>query len=170
MNEKHSSDPTNDQACFSAILTPHRSLKTKGFIILMALIILVSFIAGLGFFLIGAWPVVGFFGLDVLLVYLAFKMNYRNGRLYETVNLTENELVVTRVSPAGKSQSWRFNPYWVRLAVDRNSRQQTKLRLSSHGKHLIFGSFLTDEEKQEFAEALDFALRQNRDSSHIVVS
>ncbi len=136
----------------------------------MGLISLVSFIAGLGFYLIGAWPVIGFFGLDVFLVYLAFKLNYRNGRLYETVQLTENELVITRVSPAGKSQSWRFNPYWVRFVVDRHPRRQVKLRLSSHGKHLIFGNFLSDEEKQEFANALDLALRQNRDNAHIVTS
>lgn len=170
MTKNNLSDPLNEQTRFSAILTPHRSLKTRGFIILMGLIILVSFIAGLGFFLIGAWPVVGFFGLDVLLVYLAFKLNYRNGRLYETVQLTDNELVITRVSPAGKTQSWRFNPYWVRFVVDRNPRQPVKLRLSSHGNHLIFGSFLSDDEKQEFADALDVALTQNRNGVDIVTT
>ena len=170
MTKNNLSDPLNEQTCFSAILTPHRSLRTRGFIILMGLIILVSFIAGLGFFLIGAWPVVGFFGLDVLLVYLAFKLNYRNGRLYETIQLMDNELVITRVSPTGKTQSWRFNPYWVRFVVDRNPHQSVKLRLSSHGKHLIFGSFLSDDEKQEFADALDVALTQNRNGVDIVTT
>ena len=60
---------------FSAVLTPHRSLGAVGFVVLMSLLSALSFAAGIMFYLIGAWPVVGFLGLDVLLVYLAFRAN-----------------------------------------------------------------------------------------------
>src|SRR6188474_796931 len=101
---------------FAAVLTPHRSLSPKGFAVLMTLVCIVSFGTGLLFYLLGAWPVVGFMGLDVVLIYIAFKLNYRSARLYETVDLTNDMLTITRVDPSGRARSWSFNPYWVRLS------------------------------------------------------
>ena len=77
---------------FDAVLRPHRSLSRSGFLILMLALGGVSFIAGMAFLLLGAWPVFGFLGLDVLLVYVAFKLNYRSGRLTEAVRLTDEQL------------------------------------------------------------------------------
>ena len=85
--------------------------------VLMAAVCAVSFGTGLFFYLLGAWPVIGFMGLDVALIYVAFKLNFRALRLYETVDLTHDALTVTRVAPSGKAQSWSFNPYWVRLSL-----------------------------------------------------
>ena len=82
---------------FRAVLTAHRSLPRVGFKVLMAAVGGVSLVLGMGFLMLGAWPVFGFFGLDVLLVYLAFELNYRAGRLYETVELVPQVLTVTRV-------------------------------------------------------------------------
>lgn len=147
-----------DEPLFSALLTPHRSLPRTGFIILMTAICLVSFGTGLLFYMIGAWPVIGFMGLDVALIYIAFKLNYRSGRLYETVDLTPDALTVTRVSPSGKAQSWSFNPYWVRLSLEERVGRSSELSLASHGDRLVFGSFLSDPEREDFARALREAL------------
>lgn len=147
---------------FSAVLTPHRSLSPKGFVILMTAVGVVSFTAGFAFVLMGAWPVVGFFGLDVLLIYVAFRLNYRSGRLYETVDLTKDALTIRRVRPSGRVESWSFNPYWVRLTVARRPGQTAQLALSSHGDTLVFGVFLTDGEKEDFADALQSALLECR--------
>ncbi|MGA8397610.1 MAG: DUF2244 domain-containing protein, partial [Pseudolabrys sp.] len=73
---------------FSATLTPHRSLNRVGFLILMLLFGSVSFITGILFLVVGAWPVLGFFGLDVLLLYWAFRLNYRHAKAYEQVIVT----------------------------------------------------------------------------------
>ena len=143
---------------FSALLTPHRSLPRAGFIVLMTAICLVSFGTGLMFYLIGAWPVIGFMGLDVALIYIAFKLNYRSGRLYETVDLTPETLTVTRVQPSGKAQSWSFNPYWVRLSLEERIGRSSELSLASHGDRLVFASFLSDSEREDFAAALRAAL------------
>jgi uncharacterized membrane protein len=147
-----------DAAKFSALLTPHRSLGPKGFMVLMGAVCAVSFGTGLLFYMIGAWPVIGFMGLDVALIYIAFKLNFRALRLYETVDLTAEALTVTRVQPSGKTQMWSFNPYWVRLKVEERIGRSTELSIASHGKRLVFASFLTDGEREDFAAALGRAL------------
>ena len=150
------------ETSFAAILTPHRSLGPKGFAVLMSAVCMVSFGTGLLFYLIGAWPVVGFMGLDVALIYIAFKLNYRAARLYETVDLTPNTLTVTRVQPSGKVESWNFNPYWVRLRLEDRIGRSSELSIASHGKRLVFATFLTDPEREDFAQALSAAISANK--------
>ncbi|MFT3732711.1 MAG: DUF2244 domain-containing protein [Hyphomicrobium sp.] len=147
------------------VLHPHRSLTPNGFLIMMSLISLVSFIVGIVFFLMGAWPVFGFFGLDVALIYWAFKLNYRSGREYETVDLTPELLTLTHVHPSGKREAFECNPYWARVAckVDRPDGR-TSLWLSAQGKAVRFGTFLTDAERRDFADALTGALVASRGS------
>lgn len=130
--------------------------------VLMAAISTVSFGTGLLFYLMGAWPVMGFMGLDVLLVYVAFKLNFRALRVYETVDLSGEALTVTRVAPSGKSQSWSFNPYWVRLHLKERVGRASELTLTSHGKQIVVGSFLSDPEREDFAKALKAALSDAR--------
>ncbi|MBK5196787.1 MAG: DUF2244 domain-containing protein [Methyloceanibacter sp.] len=155
-------DPIHDAARFSAVLMPHRSLGPKGFLILMGAVSAVSFGTGLLFYMIGAWPVVGFMGLDVALLYTAFTLNFRALRLYETVDLKQDALTVTRVAPSGRSQVWNFNPYWVRLKLEQRVGRPTQLSLASHGHRLVFASFLTDSEREDFASALSAALSSAR--------
>lgn len=155
------------RSLFSAILTPHRSLNPAGFMMLMSGVVTISFAAGLAFYLMGAWPVIGFLGLDVLLIYWAFKLNYRAGQLYETVDLTGDALTVTRILPSGEARSWTFNPYWARCQLTRTTGAGEQLCLTSHGKRLIFGRFLSPEEKHDFANALSGALREARGGDRI---
>jgi uncharacterized membrane protein len=145
------------------VLHPHRSLSPRGFYILMAFIGLVSFVVGLGFLLIGAWPVFGFFGLDAALIYLAFRLNYRDARLYETVSVTPELLKLSRFYPSGQSETFEFNPYWarVRLSTDRPDGR-TSLHLGAQGTEVRFGNFLTDDERRAFAHALTGALLASR--------
>lgn len=160
MSESNTAEPPSPH--FSAVLLPHRSLGRKGFIVLMSVVSLVSFLTGMAFFMLGAWPVLGFFGLDVLLIYFAFRLNYRAARLYETVELTNEELRVTRIYPSGQADSWSFNPYWVQLQLEESENSSDSLSVRSHGRSLLFGRFLTDDEKRGFAEALDAALQDLR--------
>jgi len=122
---------------FRAVLTPHRSLGPTGFIVLMAALAGISFATGIAFLLIGAWPVLGFFGLDVALVYIAFKLNYRSGRLYETVELTPAKLTWTRVHPSGRREQFDCNPYWARVNLREWPDGRTALRLIGQGKELV---------------------------------
>src|SRR4030088_2436456 len=119
---------------FSALLTPHRSLNRTGFLVLMAFLSVVSFAAGLAFLLMGAWPVVGFFGLDILLVYRAFRVNFRRGRATEEISVTPSELRVRRVSHRGHVVEWVLNPLWVRLD------QKTHAGVGIGGRYFVFNS------------------------------
>ena len=148
---------------FDAVLQPHRSLGRTGFLILMTALCAISFAAGMAFLLIGAWPVFGFFGLDMIAVYVAFWLSYRSGRLVETLQLGENELVVTRISPSGHSRQWRFAPNWLQVRIASPPHHHSQLTLSSHGRHLAVGSFLTPEERLEVATALRDALAKWRE-------
>jgi uncharacterized membrane protein len=147
------------------VLQAYRSLSPNGFFFLVVAIGLVSFTVGTGFFLMGAWPVFGFFGLDVALIYYAFKRNYRSGRIYETITLSPELLKLTRVHPSGRREEFDFNPYWarVRVSVD-HPDGRTSMRLIAQGKEVLFGQFLTDDERRDFANALTGALVTTRGS------
>src|SRR6202051_4739884 len=108
-------DPQPQAELFSALLTPHRSLNRTGFLVVMAFVSVVSFAAGLAFLLMGAWPVLGFFGLDVLAIYWAFRINFRDAKATEEIRVTPSELRVRRVSHRGHVVEWVLNPLWVRL-------------------------------------------------------
>src|SRR6188474_3022310 len=107
-----------EPALFSALLTPHRSLSQTGFLVLMGCISIVSFVAGAVFLSMGAWPVFGFFGIDVLVIYWAFKVNFHRAAAYEEISLTPSALHVRRVTHLGAVSEWTFNPLWVRLEID----------------------------------------------------
>jgi len=152
---------------FRAVLAPHRSLAPAGFVALMVGLAVVSFAAGLAFYLIGAWPVLGFFGLDLLLIYLAFRLNYRSGRLRETVELLPDSLTVTRFHPSGHREEFAFNPYWVRVELTEGRDGRTELKLRLHDRVVSFGRFLTDEERRDLANTLNGALAEARRSFRV---
>jgi uncharacterized membrane protein len=152
-------DRVPEPTIFSAVLTPHRSLSRKGFIALMVVLGGISLTTGMVFLLAGAWPVFGFCGLDILLVYLAFRLSYRRASAYEQVTVTPSELTVRKVSHYGRINEWTLNPLWVRL--DRVAHAEfgiERLFLVSHGRRLAIAGFLGPEEKASFALALSAAL------------
>ena len=148
-------DSSSESPLFSATITPHRSLGRKGFIIVMCAVGGISFIAGMVFLIAGAWPVIGFFGLDVLLIYWAFKVNYRAARAYETVTVTSSELVVRQVSHRGHKTEMAFNPLWVRLEREADPEFNAgKLYLVSRGRKFPIAGFLSPKEKDSLRERL----------------
>lgn len=147
---------------FNALLTPHRSLSRAGFLILMGVMSLICFTGGVLFWAIGAWPVMGFLGLDLLLIWGAFKLNYRAAQIAETVQLSPDELLVRRFAPKRPVQSWSFQPYWVRVHVPDPEQPEQQVQIASHGRRLVVGAFLSPFERAEFATALDDALQRCR--------
>ena len=144
---------------FAATITPHRSLGSTGFLILMLGIGGVSFVSGMVFLLLGAWPVFGFLGLDVLLIYWAFRANFRAARAYEEVTVTASELTVRKVSQQGIAREWTLNPVWVRLErIVHEEFGIERLFLVAGGRRLPIAAFLAPHEKASFARALSAAL------------
>jgi uncharacterized membrane protein len=154
---------TAEPKLFSALLTPHRSLNRTGFVVLMGFLSVISFAAGIAFLLMGAWPVFGFFGLDVLLVYWAFRVNFRRAKATEEISVTPSELRVRRVSHRGHVAEWVLNPLWVQL--DQKIHAEfgiEELYLVSRGRRVAIASFLGPDEKANFVKALTAALQAAR--------
>jgi uncharacterized membrane protein len=148
---------------FSALLTPHRSLSRTGFLVLMGFVGAVSFAAGIVFWLMGAWPVFGFFSLDLLAIYWAFRINFRHARAIEEIRVTPTELHLRRVSHRGHVVEFVLNPLWVQLDQEIHDEYGIeKLYLRSRGRRLAVGSFLGPDEKASFAKALNAALQAAR--------
>ena len=162
-NEQTQAEP----GAFHAVLMPYRSLGPNGFLVLMLALGAMSFATGIVFLIAGAWPVLGFFGLDVLLVYIAFKLNYRAGRLYETVDVTPAKFSWTRMHPSGRQEQFDCNPYWARVHLREWPDGRTVLSIISQGKELAFGRFLTDDERRDLASALREALLAARGGARI---
>jgi uncharacterized membrane protein len=163
---------TAEPALFSAVITPHRSLSGAGFLVLMTAVGLVSFAAGIVFLMLGAWPVFGFFGLDVLLIYWAFRISYRRALAYEEVMVTPCELRIRKVSHRGKVTEWSLNPLWVRLDRDTDAEFGIeRLFVVSRGRRLPIAGFLSPPEKESFAAALGAAIGEaKRGPTRTVIS
>ncbi len=152
--------PENMEApSFAARLSPHRSLSRNGFIAVMALTGATCFVSGILFMAVGAWPVMAFMGLDVLIIFVAFKLSYRSGMAYEEVAIWPHDLLVRKVSPAGKVAEHRFNPFGTRFAVERHSEIGiTRMFLRNRDNELDIGGFLNPADRDSFALAFANAL------------
>ncbi|BCJ92418.1 membrane protein [Terrihabitans soli] len=146
---------------YSAVLRPHRSLGPRGFRILMICVSTISLVASLPFFIVGAWPVVGFFGLDVLLLYWAFQWSYRTARAREEVKVTPLELTVRKISHWGQASEHSFNPAWVRLHREEDEEfGLLRLAIAERQKLVDVGGFLAPVERAEFAQDFGHALAE----------
>jgi uncharacterized membrane protein len=152
------SQPAAQAVHFNATLVPHRSLSREGFRVLMAVLVAANLILGVPIFVLGAWPVIGFMGLDVVLVVLLFRLNYKSGRLTETLTLTDRELIVTRIDPEGMVEETRLDAYWLRIDMDDPPKHESRLTLISRGNRLVIGRFLTPDERLQVAQALRAAV------------
>jgi uncharacterized membrane protein len=143
---------------FEAILYPNPPIGRAGFIGLMLGMSSISLVMAVGFALAGAWPVAGFLGLDLMLLYLAFRVVQRRARRREHIRIDADGVLVRRVEPDGAAREWRFEPYWVQVRMDDPPRRDSWLTLASHGLSLRVGTFLTPHERLELARALRAAL------------
>jgi uncharacterized membrane protein len=146
-----------------AEIRPYRSLSRAGFVIVMIVLAGASFTAGVFYVAMGAWPVMGFFGLDVALVWIAFRLSYRQARLVERVRVTADRLDVSREQPSGRAERWVLSPYWTRVRTDDPVRHDSRLELVSRGESLVVGSFLAPRERRRFAERIRAALAAARE-------
>ncbi|MEM6383406.1 MAG: DUF2244 domain-containing protein [Pseudomonadota bacterium] len=149
---------------FSAKLTPHRSLSRNGFVVMMVVIAGLATSSGIMFLAVGAWPVLAFLVLDVLIVWAAFQINYRAGRAYEEVVVTPDCLTIKRVSGWGRVTTDSLHPVWTRLktAYDHEEERVLAIKLESKGQQFPVGSFMNPADKESFANALGDVLSRIR--------
>ncbi|MEM6913670.1 MAG: DUF2244 domain-containing protein [Pseudomonadota bacterium] len=152
----------DDDFRFHALLFPNRSLSADGFRRVLAVVVGVNLMNALIYFTLGAWPVAFFCGVDILIVWAAFKASYAQARRHERVMLTDDALWISRVLPSGHETRWKLSPYWTRVLIDDPVEHTTQLKLIEKGKTLILGSFLAPQERKELADAIQTALQSFR--------
>lgn len=152
-------DMRNEAPLFRAMLTPHRSLGRRGFNVTMGLVALVSVGSGIMFVANGAWPVVGFFGLDVALLWIALSASNRSARAREEVSVSRVELAIRKISARGQVSESRYNPSWTRFRVARHEEiGVTRMSVSGEGRTTEIGAFLNPDDRESFAAAFSRAL------------
>lgn len=152
-------DAYHEQPVFAAELTPYRSLGRKGFRILLVITGGICMLHAAFFLTTGAWPIGLFFGLDFLLLWGAFWLNYRSGRAREEVTVSRSNVSVRKFSPAGRMVEHRFNPFWTRFRVKRHHEFGiTSMHVTGEGRHTDIGSFLNPDDRESFAKAFRNAL------------
>jgi uncharacterized membrane protein len=148
-----------DETVFEATLTPHRSLGREGFRVMMTLCCLSAVFSSIPFIVFGAWPVAGFYGLDVLALFVAFKINYRRAGAEERVRLTYVELFLRKMTHRGETKEWRFNPLWAKLSLDEDEDfGALRLCVVSGRQTVPIGEFLAPPQRRDLADALGAAL------------
>lgn len=155
----NASNPISERTLLFERLIPHRSLNALGFTILMVTLGGASFVLGIAFLLMGAWPIFGFLGLDVLLVWFAFRSNYRAARAFEEILVTPVRLVWRRISARGELREDIMNPRWVRLETTSDELSGvTRVALVERRVTRVIGAFLPPASKEKLAKSLAKAL------------
>ena len=167
MTQSPSTDTPAAPCIWSAELRPHRSLSPAGFVAVMTAIAGGGFLMGIAFFLVGAWPVAGFCGLEILLLYVAFRLNFRAGRQVEQLRLCPGQLEVMRKAPSGRVTIRHFEPTWLKVGLTGRNGRNEMITLTSHGSSLVLGRFLTPGERKSLVEEMRHALHDYRAGRHL---
>ena len=149
-----------------AVLTPNNSLSDRAFMVIMAGIAGVSFLTGLMFLAVGAVPVIGFFGLDVLVFYLAFRWHRKRNREETRVVITADEVRLHHRDGKGREKEAGFPAAFARVELDEPVGPTSWLRIEHGQIAYVIGRFLTPKERKSLAAAIRTALKRARSERH----
>lgn len=141
-----------------AVLTPNRSLSERGFAIAMAIVAATFFLTGLMFYSIGALPVLGFFGLDMFAIWLAFRISFRQQREQTRVIVTARTLRMEHRDSKGREKQAELPTAFARVELDEPLTPTSWLRIEHGRTAFVIGRFLTPLERKSFATALRKAM------------
>lgn len=144
---------------FATVLRPHRSISPRAVNAVVAVVGALWGAWSLFFIALGAWPVFPLLGLEVVLLYVALRINLRGARAFEAIRLTADALTVETVDPWGARRRFSFQPHWLQVSADDAEGGGRGVRLRSHGRSLTIAAFLLPEERRRLAAALKAALR-----------
>lgn len=153
---------------------PHRSLGPRGFLLLMAVFGLVTFTLGSLFLFLGAWPVIGFMGLEIGLVWLAFRINYLAGRQYEELLISPTGSQLARIDARGRAKTTDLASAWLRAELIKDRHGRARLYIRHHADQIEIGRFLPPDEKPGLAKAINKGFEtarqgaSNRSGQHII--
>ncbi len=145
-----------------ATLTPNRSLSERGFAIGMAIVAVVFFLTGLMFWSMGAAPVLGFFGLDMLAIWMAFRLSFRKLREQTHITVTARHIRMAHTDHKGRQKVAEVPTAFARVELDEPLTYTSWLRIEHGRTAWVIGRFLTVDERKSLASSLRSALRAAR--------
>ena len=157
---------TDEIIYFDAVLTPNRSLSERGFAVVMGIVGAVSFLTGMAFLSMGAVPVIGFFGLDALAIWLAFRWSFRKQREETRIRVTASKLHMLHRKANGEEKRVSLPSGFARVELAEPMRPDSWLRIEHGRTAWVIGRFLTLPERKSLAEALRNALHRARLERH----
>lgn len=144
--------------------SPHRSLGRTGLRVLLGVVIVVNAVGAVAFGVMGAWPVSGFLGLDVLAVYAAFRLSNAQAQAFERITISPQTFTVERCSARGKTHTESLPAYWAQVVFD-GDETAGEIRVRSHGRAIAVGTHLPGPERHLFARRLQQALDEAKRST-----
>ncbi len=146
--------PDDGPILYCAVLRPYRSAGKRAIRRVVVGTAIIWVIVGIVFAVFGAWPVLPFLGLEVIILFAAFALNNSSAQTEETINLTETTLTVRRVDHWGKQKLFRLPTNWLQVNLENPLTPHCRLELRSHGQSIYIGAFLGPGEKVDLAKAL----------------
>lgn len=161
--------PPVDEAAirFSRVLRPHRSSSERDVKIVTVFVVFLFMPTGTAFLMAGAWPVFGFMGLEVAGLIFALWLNHKIGSAFEAITITDTEFRLSKVDHWGKRSYWSEKPQWLKVRFDATSKQ---LIVGVHGRHVVIGKFLLEEEREALASVLQHEVRRATQPPHMALS
>lgn len=153
----------HDRPIFEAVLKPHRSIGRRGMIVAICIMLGGSAIVTSLMYELGAFPVMGFNGAEMVLAIWLYTMNMRAARASEVIRLSESSLVITRTDPRGRSVSSEYPPYWLSVQLEERPGTLPILVIVGRGVRHVIGADLGEAERRDLAEALRRAFARLRD-------
>ena len=139
---------------------PNQSLTYKGLFFLMLFITIPASYIGISFYFMGAWPVLGFMGLEIILIYIAFKILFKRSESYEHILLDRTKLKIFYNNKNKTLKEIELEPTWLQVKIEDIYKNKGVLTLSSHGKKIVLGNFLVPEERLKLAKEIRYGLNE----------
>lgn len=130
--------------------------------------LVMSFFGGLSliisafFWSIGAWPVLGFLGLDLAALYWAFRVVERRSHTREYVRLDTRDLIIRHEPPRGPVREARLEPVFARVDLEHSGKGDNRLYLGQGQSRYEIGHFLCAGEREDLADQIRSALHKWR--------
>ncbi|MBI3044769.1 MAG: DUF2244 domain-containing protein [Betaproteobacteria bacterium] len=134
---------------FTRFARRNNSLSSSGRLFVFAFLFIVSIGIAAAFAVIGAWPILPFAGLEMGVLYLAFRVFERHAADYERIAIAGDRVEV-EICEAGRARCHEFNRYWAQVV----SGEGARLALRSHGREVEIGRHLNDDQRRALAREL----------------
>lgn len=142
-----------------AVLEPPRSLSPRGFSRVMVALASLSCLFSLGFIAIGAYPIVGFLGLEILLLWYLMKRHVEQRAARTHLRVTAERVDICRIASDGREKREWLPSYFARVVYDARLRGARALMIVAGDRSVQIGEHLSGDEQSSLASRIDVALR-----------